>query len=357
MRFALTEEQAELVATVRAAVAKRDTSVTVRDAIASEAGYDTELWGTLTEQVGVAALAVPEAYGGVGCSYLEAHLVLEELGSTLTPSPFVGTLLATQALVSVTAGPGSCDEKAVGSLLERIATGSPAALVAGAHPATDPVRLTGTVDLVLDAPGTEILLVVAGGVLHAVDPAACTITPTPGLDPTLRFATVALDGTEATPLGAIEPAYVDALGATAMTALQAGAARTAHELTVAYLKERHQFGRPLGSFQALKHRVADLLVQVETAQTMSWAAAWSVATDQPDVRHRAAVAKAWCSDAFSQVAAEMIQLHGGIGITWEHDAHLYFKRAHATAQLFGRPATHRRSLVEPVETPKDTDAR
>ncbi|EGD45284.1 putative acyl-CoA dehydrogenase [Nocardioidaceae bacterium Broad-1] len=313
MRFALTEEQTDLVATVHTLIAKRAASMDRRAAIASPEGYDTTLWQTLTEQIGVTALAVPEAYGGVGCTYIEAHLVLEELGATLTPSPFVGTLLATQVLAAV-------GTAAAGELLERIAAGTTAAAVVPGS------------DLVVDAVGAEILLVLRGDQVHAVDPSAVTVTETPAMDPTWRFATVTVDA-PGDPIGTVDPAYATTVGATMMTALQAGAAREALERTVAYLKERHQFGRPLGSFQALKHRCADLLVQVETARTMSWAAAWELTQPAPD-RRLVHAAKSWCSDAFSQVAAEMIQLHGGVAITWEHEAHLYFKRAHATAQLF-----------------------
>lgn len=311
MRFALTEEQTDLVATVHTAIAKRSTTMDLRAAIATPEGYDTTLWQTLTKQIGVTALAIPEAYGGVGCSYIEAHLVLEELGATLTPSPFIGTLLATQVLAAA-------DTPAAGELLERIAGGATAAVV------REPV---------FDAAGAEILLLLRDDRLHSVAPSTATITPQPGLDPTWRFATVTIDETPGAPIGTVDPTYVTTVGATMMTALQAGAAREALERTVAYLKERHQFGRPLGSFQALKHRCADLLVQVETARTMSWAAAWELTQPTPD-RRLVHAAKTWCSDAFSQVAAEMIQLHGGVAITWEHDAHLYFKRAHATAQLF-----------------------
>ena len=314
MRFALTEEQSDLVATVHTLIAKRAASMDLRAAISTPEGYDTTLWQTLTEQIGVTALAVPEAYGGVGCTYIEAHLVLEELGATLTPSPFVGTLLATQVLTAA-------DTPQAGELLERIAGGATAAVAAPES------------DLVIDASGAEILLVLRGDRVHAVEPSAATVSPTPALDPTWRFATVTIDDLPDESVGTVDPAYVTAVGATMMTALQAGAAREALERTVAYLKERHQFGRPLGSFQALKHRCADLLVQVETARTMSWAAAWELTQPSPD-RHLVHAAKTWCSDAFSQVAAEMIQLHGGVAITWEHDAHLYFKRAHATAQLF-----------------------
>ncbi|MEU0314563.1 acyl-CoA dehydrogenase family protein [Nocardioides sp. NPDC006273] len=322
MRFALTEEQSDLVATVRTLVAKRATSMDLRAAMVTPEGYDTTLWQTLIAQIGVAALAIPEEYDGAGCTYLEAHLVLEELGAGLTPSPLLGVLLATEALLI-----GGSDE-AKRRLLPQIAAGTTAALVLDA-------------DLVLDAPDAEIVLALDGDELLEVTDAE--ITPVDGLDQTLRFGRVRYDRAKATSVGTADPSSIDAVGATAMTALQAGAAARALEITVAYLKERHQFGRPLGSFQALKHRCADMLVQTETARTMSWAAAWSVG--QPDQCVRASAAKSWCSDAFSQVAAEMVQLHGGVAITWEHDAHLYFKRAHATAQLFGRAAEHRRAAA------------
>lgn len=322
MRFALTEEQSDLVATVRTLVAKRATTMDLRAAMATPEGYDTTLWQTLTEQIGVAALAIPEEYDGAGCTYLEAHLVLEELGAGLTPSPLPGVLLATEALLI-----GGSDE-AKRRLLPQIAAGTTAALVLDD-------------DLVLDAPGAEIVLALDGDELLEVTDAE--ISPVDGLDQTLRFGRIRYDRANAISIGTADPVSIDAVGATVMTALQAGAAARALDITVAYLKERHQFGRPLGSFQALKHRCADLLVQTETARTMSWAAAWSVG--QPEQGVRASAAKSWCSDAFSQVAAEMVQLHGGVAITWEHDAHLYFKRAHATAQLFGRAAEHRRAAA------------
>lgn len=353
MRFALTEEQSDLVATVHAAVDKRATTMDLRAAMAIPDGYDATLWRTLTDQIGVTALAIPEAYGGVGCSYLETHLVLEELGTALTPTPLVGLTLATEALLATAKivrdesvplpasnGPKRPElSEPAARLLAAIADGGRLVTLAtgaarGTVSATDG-QVSGTFFAVLDAPTADTILVVVGNQLFAVDRGTpgCSITATPALDPTLRLGTVRLTDAPATSLGSLDPERVAATGATAMTALQAGAAREALERTVAYLKERHQFGRPLGSFQALKHRCADLLVQVETARTMSWAAAWELTQPTPDVRLVHA-AKTWCSDAFSQVAAEMIQLHGGVAITWEHDAHLYFKRAHATAQLF-----------------------
>ncbi|WP_166137611.1 acyl-CoA dehydrogenase family protein [Nocardioides ochotonae] len=364
MHFALTEEQIELGRAVRGLVERRAGSVDLRAAMESERGYDTELWQALAGQIGVAALAVPEEYGGAGFSSFETHVVLEELGRSLTPSPLLGSgVLATQALL-LGAGPEDCER-----LLPDLAEGSAIAALAWAGrdgrwrtDGSDVVAtgtgaertLSGTATLVLDGAHADLLLVVAttdagvGLFEVATDAAGLTRTATPALDQTLRFATVELADTPARTLSddlgdALERLH--AVAATAVTALQVGGAEAAMDRTVAYLKEREQFGRPLGSFQALKHRVADMLVKVETARSMSWAAGFAASQGADDLPLQAAHAKAWCSDAFSHVAGDMIQLHGGIAITWEHDAHLYFKRAHATAQLFGQAHEHRRRVL------------
>ncbi|WP_084144816.1 acyl-CoA dehydrogenase family protein [Amycolatopsis jejuensis] len=340
MDFALSAEQQELAAAVRGLVKRRAATVDLRAAI--ESGYDTGLWTALCDQIGVAALAIPERYGGAGFSLAETHVVLEELGSSLTPAPLLGSgVLAAQALLAADAP----------ALLPRIAAGEVVALAwadrAGRHrtdgsdivaSAANGWTLDGTATLVLDGAQASPLLAIAmaddGPALFQVD--AFTAEPTPALDPTLRFARVTFDHTPAALLaadfGAALP-RLHAIAAIACTALQVGGAQSCLDRTVTHLKERDQFGRPLGSFQALKHRVADMLVHVESARSISWAAAG-------DVR-QAAYAKSWCTDAFNAVAAEMIQLHGGIAITWEHDAHLYFKRAHALTHLFGDAREHR----------------
>jgi alkylation response protein AidB-like acyl-CoA dehydrogenase len=167
------------------------------------------------------------------------------------------------------------------------------------------------------------------------------------MDPTLRFADVELAGAAAEPVVEGAEAWLPRLrdvALVAVTALQVGAAQRCLDMTVAYAGQRVQFGRPIGSFQALKHRMADMLVEVETARSASWAAAWSAARGDGELPVRAATAKAWCSEALSRVTAETMQMHGGIAITWEHDAQLYFKRAHATSQLFGQPHEHRHRL-------------
>jgi alkylation response protein AidB-like acyl-CoA dehydrogenase len=363
VHFGLSEEQQELAGAVRSLVERRRGQLDARAAAATEHGHDPVLWETLVGQIGAAALAVPEECGGAGFSSFETHVVLEELGASLTPTPLLGSgVLATQAVL-LAGGPQDRQR-----LLPDLADGTHVAALAWADergrwrtdgsdiraiPDGDSWRLTGRATLVLDLLGADVLLAVAstdaGPRLFEVDDAVRVVrTPTPALDPTLQLGRVDLDGAPAVAVGQVltdELATLHAAAAVAVCALQVGGAKAVLDRTVAHLKEREQFGRPLGSFQALKHRVADMLVAVETARSISWAAAWAVAQGAPDVGRQAALAKAWCSDAFSSVAGEMVQLHGGIAITWEHDAHLYFKRAHATAQLFGSAREHRRRLM------------
>jgi alkylation response protein AidB-like acyl-CoA dehydrogenase len=208
--------------------------------------------------------------------------------------------------------------------------------------------LTGEAHHVLDGDAADVLLAAArtpGAVaLFEVDPARVTRCAVTTLDTTRRLAVVRLDGTAGRPFGdrAGRSALARArdLACIALSAEQVGAAQRALELTVAYTKDRVQFGRPIGTFQALQHRMADLHVLVESARSLSYAAASAAAEGAADLGLHAAAAKAYCSEALARVAGEMIQLHGAIGITWEHDAHRYFKRAHGSAHLFGRPSEH-----------------
>ncbi|MDR7303819.1 acyl-CoA dehydrogenase family protein [Haloactinomyces albus] len=365
MMFTPSAEQAELATMVRDLLRKRSDSAAVRTAVAQPKGYDESLWSVLCEQVGVAALAIPEKYGGAGFTLSETHVVLEELGAALTPSPLLGSaVLAAQAVLL------SGDETTCAELLPGIASGkSVAALVwagpdgswsTGSLPVTAKQQdggwvLDGTGAFVLDGDHADVLLVLASidsrPALFRVDPAQHGVhrAPSPTMDQTLRLTVIDLDGAEATLVSADADVFLPTLrdiACSAEAAMQVGAAQRCLDMTVAYTKERRQFGRPIGSFQALKHRMADMLVEVETARSAAWAAAQSAAQRDEDLPARAALAKAWCSEAFNTVAAETIQLHGGIAITWEHDAHLYFKRAHATAQLFGRPHEHRARLQD-----------
>ncbi|HEU5007792.1 MAG TPA: acyl-CoA dehydrogenase family protein [Jatrophihabitantaceae bacterium] len=349
-------EQLGLRDAVRALLKKRSDSAAVRQAIAQPAGYDEALWRLLCEQIGVAALGIPEEFGGAGAGALETHLVLDELGRTLTPTPLLGSAVLAARLLLV-AG----DRDAGTRLLPLIAEGGVVAVCwAGADgdwtadpsavALADDGTLSGEAHYVLDGDTAERLVVVAstpdGPVLVEVDPDQPGVTRahTPTMDATRRLARVVLDRATGTRLEAadVRAALAGARDAAlvAQTAEQAGAMARLLELTVEYTKVRVQFGRPIGSFQAIKHRLADLHVLVEASRSASYAAA--AGTIAP------AVAAVHCAEAFFTVAAEAIQLHGGIAITWEHDAHLYFKRAQAGTQLFGAPSAHLARLSEVV---------
>lgn len=317
MELALSEEQAELAATVRSLLEKRADPRVER--------YDEALWSTLCEQIGVAALAVPEEYDGFGATLVESCVALEELGRSLAPTPLLSSVVTAEALLA------GADEDARARLLPRIAAGEVAAYVDGAGATA------------LDADLATVLVVATDDGLFEVDPEAADRTWVPTMDQTLRLARVRCGLADATRIGDAAPARerVALVGAVAVAALQVGTAARGLDMTVAYSKERVQFGRPIGSFQALKHRMADLLVLVEMARSAAWAASYAVAAGAPNAAQLAHVAKSYCGDALDRVAAETVQLHGGIAITWEHDAHLVFKRAHALGQLYGTARAHR----------------
>jgi alkylation response protein AidB-like acyl-CoA dehydrogenase len=310
----VTSEQLALRDTVRQLLTRESDT---RAAMTSAPGYDEKLWTRLCA-LGVAGLAVPEEHGGLGASFMETRIVLAELGRTLTPGPFLGSaVVAAEAVLSTGADPAG--------LLPGIAAGTTIATLVSAPGA-----------YVLDAQVADVFLVVAGDGLYAYAPADVVITPAGTMDPTRRLATIALTDAPGRFLGVPDLARMRAVARAALCAEQAGAAARCLELTVEHTKQRTQFGRAIGSFQALKHRMADLHVLVETAESAALAAAAAVVSGV-DLASVAATAKVWCSEAFHTVAGEMIQLHGGIAITWEHDAHLYFKRAHGSAHLFGSP--------------------
>ena len=322
MEFALTEEQRELAATVRSLLDKR--------ADARVATYDEALWSTLCEQIGVAALGIPEEYDGAGFSLFEALVALEEVGRSLVPSPLLSSLVTSEALLA------GADEDAKARLLPRIAMGEVAAFAVGAD----------AVD-VLDGDLATVLVVATDDGLFEVDADTVERTWTPTMDQTIRLATVRSDLHGATRIGDGPAAIARAeqVGAVGCAALASGLAARALDMTVSYSKERVQFGRAIGSFQALKHRMADMLVLAEMSRSASWAASYAVATRADDADQLSHVAKSYCSEAVAHLAAETVQLHGGIAITWEHDAHLVFKRAHALGQLFGSARQHRASVA------------
>ncbi|WP_330295903.1 acyl-CoA dehydrogenase family protein [Streptomyces sp. NBC_00503] len=328
----------------------------VRAVLARHPGHAA--WTPLTAQVGAAALAVPEEYGGLGCGTTEVAVVMAELGRALSPVPYLGSaVLTVRALLA--AGdreacerhlPGLAEGSVVGALAWAEEGGWEApALSTRAVPAGSDWLLTGAKRYVLAGPA-EPSLVLAFAVtpenrlgLFELDSAPASFTVRATMDTTRPLAELTLDRTPARLLSADGAAVLDRvrdLACTALAAEQAGAAARALETTVRYAKDRVQFGRPIGSFQAVKHRLADMHTAVEGARSLAFAAATADAAPS-----QAAAAKSGCSEAYAYVAGEMIQLHGGIGITWEHEAHAYFKRAHGSAHLFGPPSAHRERLA------------
>jgi len=320
-------------------------------------------WRRLGREVGVAGLAIPERYGGAGAGAAEVGVVMAELGRELTPSPMLGSaVLAGQALLA------TGDEAACGRLLPGIAAGSATAALAwttragrwdsgevGCVAREVPGggwELDGEAHYVLDGDVADVLLAAARGPagvgLFEVDPGQDGVvrTAAAAMDATRRLAVVRLGRARGRRIGgdagqALD--YARDLACLALAAEQAGAARGALDLTVDYALTRVQFGRVIGSFQAVAHRLADLHVLVESAASLSRALAEA---DTPGLGMRAAAAKVYCSEALMRTAAEMIQLHGAIGITWEHRAHRYLKRAHGGLHLFGRPARHTAVIAE-----------
>lgn len=312
----MTEERNLLRQTVAALVDRHAAPAAVRAAMASGRGYDETLWAMLCEQVGAAALLVPEELGGAGGELADAAVVFEELGRALVPTPLWGTTLAELALLAA--------DRPDAEALERLSAGDwIGALV------FDP-------DYVVNGDIADIVLAADGGRIHRWD--AFRSEPLTTLDPTRRLGRVAAETT--TDVGP-DPGLADT-AAILLAAEQIGAAQRCLELTVDYSKQRVQFGRPIGSFQALKHRMADLYVDVQVARAV---VADAVARPDPTT---AALARLAATEAFCTVAGEAIQLHGGIAITWEHDVQLYFKRAHSSAVLLGTPDEQLRRLESSV---------
>jgi alkylation response protein AidB-like acyl-CoA dehydrogenase len=347
----ITQEQEELRASVRRFLTDKSS---VRDWMESEAGHDPALWRQMADQLGLQGLALPEEYGGSGGGPVELGIVLEEMGRALLPSPFFATVaLAGQTLAA------SDDDAAKSRWLPGIADGSLTATLAIAEEsgswrladiattATDGT-VSGTKMFVVDGHTADLLLVVARDGLFAIegDAAGVTRTRLDTLDPTRRLARIDFDDAPAVRVGDAFPRTALDLAVVALAAEQVGGAQACLDAAVAYAKLRVQFGRPIGSFQAIKHKCADMLLAVEAARSAAYHAA-SVA-DSAELPVAAALAGAYCSAAFTHAAKENIQIHGGIGYTWEHDAQLYLKRAKSSEQLFGAPAAHRAQLADLV---------
>ena len=354
----------------------------IRRQMATERGWDPQLWRRLCRELGIAGLMVPEELGGGGFSAVELGVVFEEAGRALLCAPLLATAgLAVPLLLALDDReaakrylPDLCDGSRVATVVTSDANGRQLPdgdLVAVTVRDSGPV-LDGTAGFVVDGAHADLLLVPArAGTaapvgVYAVEASSpgVNVTPLVTLDQTRKQASVEFTGAPAARVG---PADASAALARALdvarallAAEQAGGAAACLEAAVSYAKTRVQFGRPIGSFQAIKQKAADLLIQAESARSAAQAAAQAAAAalnpsfqgalpGVPGLAITALVAKIYCSDAYLTIAAENIQLHGGIGFTWEHDAHLYFKRAWASSQMLGGPEEHTERLAGLLE--------
>jgi len=369
MNFAFSEEQEELRRSVRRFLEDKSPMTEVRRLMETTEGFDPAVWKQMGEQLGLQAIAIPEEYGGVGFGYVELTVIFEEMGAALLCAPYFSTVaLAANALLS------SGDESAKKDFLPGIAAGETIATLALTEDTgrwdLDGVTLAATgkggswtLDghkmFVIDGHTAGLILVAGrtgkGVSLFAVeaDAAGMTRTPLATMDQTRKQARIEFSGTGARLVGeegGAGPALSRTLdlAAVALAAEQVGGAQRCLDMAVDYAKTRIQFGRPIGSFQAIKHKCADMLLEVESAKSAAYYAGWAAAEDSEELPVVASLAKSYCSEAYFHAAAENIQIHGGIGFTWEHDAHLYFKRAKSSELLLGDPSYHRELLAQRI---------
>jgi alkylation response protein AidB-like acyl-CoA dehydrogenase len=369
MNFAFSEEQDELRKSVRRFLEDKSPETEVRRLMETTEGYDPAVWSQMADQLGLQSLIIPEEFGGSGFSYVELIVVLEEMGAALLCAPFFSTVaLATNALLT------SGDKSAEEYLLPGIAAGDTIGTLAftedngrwdtegvtlQASKSGDGWALRGHKSYVIDGHSAGLLLVVgrtdAGLCMFGVkgDAEGLTRTPLPTMDQTRKQARIEFADTPAWLIGdegGAEPGLTKTLdlAAVALAAEQVGGAQRCLDSAVDYAKTRIQFGRPIGSFQAIKHKCADMLLEVESAKSAAYYAGWAAAEDSDELPVVASLAKSYCSEAYFHAAAENIQIHGGIGFTWEHPAHLYFKRAKSSELMLGDPAYHRELLAQRI---------
>src|SRR3954463_16296456 len=369
MNFAFTEEQEELRKTVRAFLEAKSPESAVREQMETESGFDPAVWSQMGEQMGLQGLHIPEEFGGSGYSYVELGIVLEEMGRALLAAPFFSSVVLA-AITLLQSG----DDAAKKTYLPGIASGETKATLAFTEPSGkwdeagitmqatksgDGFTLTGTKMFVLDGHTANLILVAAktdaGVSLFRVDGDASGLTRTPlaTMAQTRKQAKLEFSNTPATLIGTDGAGWsvlerVLDLAAVALAAEQVGGGQACLDMAVQYAKDRVQFGRPIGSFQAIKHKCADMLLEVESAKSAAYYAGWAASELNDELPSVASLAKAYCSEAFFHSAAENIQIHGGIGFTWEHPAHLYFKRAKSSELLFGDPTYHRELLAQRI---------
>ena len=369
MNFAFSDEQEELRKVVRQFLENKSPETAVREQMDTETGYDPAVWSQMAEQLGLQGLAIPEEFGGSGFGFIELVVIFEEMGRSLLCAPYFSTVaLATQALLHA----GDDDAKA--AHLPGIASGETIATVAfteangkwdesgieaTATAAGDGWTISGEKMFVLDGHTADLIIVAAktgaGTSLFTVagDASGLTREALPTMDQTRKQARLTFDATPAQLLGTDGGGWATLervldLAVVALAAEQVGGAQFCLEMAVQYAKDRVQFGRPIGSFQAIKHKCADMLLEVESAKSAAYYAGWCASELNDELPSVASLAKAYCSEAYFHATAENIQIHGGIGFTWEHPAHLYFKRAKSSELLFGDPTYHRELLAQRI---------
>jgi alkylation response protein AidB-like acyl-CoA dehydrogenase len=369
MNFTLNDEQQELRRVVRDFLTARAPEAEIRRLMATETGHDPAFWAQLAGELGLAGLAVPEEYGGAGGGWVELGVVFEEMGRALLCGPFFATVaLAVPALLA-TGDAAACAEHlpaiVEGETIATLALTEPAGrwdeggISLRAERSGGSWRLSGLKTYVLDGAAADLVLVVArsdaGIGLFAVDGTAPGLTrrTLPTLDQTRKQAELRFDSVPAQAIGAdgagwtgVEEALCRA--AVALSAEQVGVAQRALDLAVDHAKARTQFGRPIGSFQAVKHMCSEMLLQVESARSAAYYAMWAADSSPAELATAASLAQAFCTDAAHFVTSRCIQVHGGIGFTWEHPAHLYFKRASSSSFLLGDADHHRARFADRV---------
>ena len=367
MDFAFSADQQLLKNSARAFLDEHCKAAFVRSLMDDPRGESETMWKEMA-QLGWLGLALPESAGGTGLGMVETAILLEELGRAACPSPYWPTVLAALAIEAV----GTPEQKQ--RWLPSIANGGARASVAFMESELDwelastttraeakgaGITLSGEKRFVPWATVADLLVAPARGAggpaLYLVDPrtSGVSITPLTGVDLGTRWATVTLDGASATPLG--RPADADAVyrsllcrAAVGAAAEMLGASRRCLDMAVAYAKVREQFGQPIGAFQAIRHKCADMLVEVENAHSATYYAAWALDAGAEDAALASSVAKAYVGDASRKVCGDAIQVHGGIGFTWEYDLHLYFKRAKALETMYGDADAHRALIARSV---------
>jgi len=369
MNFAFSEEQEELRGVVRSFMEAKSAEAAVREQMETDNGYDEAVWSQMGEQMGLQGLVIPEEHGGSGYSFIELVVVLEEMGRALLCAPFFSTVV-----LGATTLMHSGDDAAKAAHLPGIASGETIAtlafteengkwdesgITATAKADGDNFVIDGTKMYVLDGNTASLIIVAArtdkGVSLFAVDGGAAGLTRTAlaTMDQTRKQSKLEFAATPGTLIGEegkgwdVLSSVLD-LAAVGLAAEQVGGAQMCLDMAVEYAKVRVQFGRPIGSFQAIKHKCADMLLEVESAKSAAYYAGWCAAEMNDELPSVASLAKAYCSEAYFHASAENIQIHGGIGFTWEHPAHLYFKRAKSSELLFGDPTYHRELLAQRI---------